>query len=120
MIVKNANDYTRKYILSIFSEPVVPCPAKSAKRRSGSTTATMNNATVPRDRNSDQINCRTKRPCNSPCCFAGRSRKSADGSMIFLLRQDNERNLRDEDAIPICGSTIVKKIELPPLRRFET
>ncbi|XP_025267082.1 merozoite surface protein 1-like [Camponotus floridanus] len=99
-------------------EPVVPCPAKSAKRRSGSTTATMNNATVPRD--SDQINCRTKRPCNSPCCFVDRSRKSADGSMIFLLRQDNERNLRDEDAIPICGSTIVKKIELPPLRRFET
>lgn len=114
------NDYisTRKHILSISSEPVIPCPAKSAKRRSGSTATTMNNVTVPRDRNGDQINCRTKRPCTSPCCFA-RSRKSANGSMIFLLRQDNEGNLCDEDATPICGSTVVKKIELPSLRRFE-
>ncbi|CAL1685656.1 unnamed protein product [Lasius platythorax] len=101
-------------------EPVVPCPAKSARRRPESAAATMSSAKVPRDRSGDQADCATRRPCASPCCIAGRSRKSADDSMIFLLRQSKARNLYDEDSTPVCGSTIVKKIELPPLRKFET
>lgn len=106
--------------LLIFSEPVVLCPAKNAKRRSGSAAATASSAKVPRDRNGDQTDCTTKWPCASPCCLAGRNRKSANGSMIFLLRQGNGENLYDEDTTPVCGSTVVKKIELPPLRKFET
>ncbi|XP_029664048.1 centrosomal protein POC5-like [Formica exsecta] len=102
------------------TEPVVLCPAKNAKRRSGSAAATASSAKVPRDRNGDQTDCTTKWPCASPCCLAGRNRKSANGSMIFLLRQGNGENLYDEDTTPVCGSTVVKKIELPPLRKFET
>ncbi|XP_072755802.1 uncharacterized protein [Anoplolepis gracilipes] len=98
-------------------EPVM-CPAKNVKKYLRS--AAANSAKIPRDRNGDQTDCITKRPCSNPCCIAGKSRKSADDSMVFLLRQGNEENLHDEDAIPVCGSTIVKKIELPPLRRFET
>ncbi|XP_070170954.1 uncharacterized protein PF3D7_1120000 [Polyergus mexicanus] len=102
------------------TEPVVLCPAKNAKRRSGSAAATASSAKVPRDRNGDQTNYTTKWPCASPCCLAGRNRKSANGSMIFLLRQGNGENLRDEDITPVCGSTVVKKIELPSLRKFKT
>ncbi|XP_029169322.1 uncharacterized protein LOC114939227 [Nylanderia fulva] len=101
-------------------EPVVPCSVKNVRRRPESAAATMSNAKA-RERNGDQADCTTKRPCASPCCIAGRNRKSVDSSMIFLLRQGNTGNLHDEEAAtPVCGSTIVRKIELPSLRRFET
>ncbi|XP_050461369.1 neurofilament medium polypeptide-like [Cataglyphis hispanica] len=102
------------------SEPVVLCPAKKTKRRSGQTTMTMCTAKVSHDRNSNQIDCTTKWPCATPCCRSNRNRKSSNGNMIFVLRQDKREDICEEDPIPVCGSAIVKKIELPSLRNFET
>ncbi|KAL6439107.1 hypothetical protein ACFW04_003819 [Cataglyphis niger] len=102
------------------SEPVVLCPTKKTKRHSGPAAVTMCTAKVSHDRNSDQIDCTTKWPCATPCCRSNRNRKSTNSNMIFVLRQDKRENLCDEDTIPICGSTIVKKLELSSLRKFET
>nr|XP_033342120.1 uncharacterized protein LOC117229638 isoform X1 [Megalopta genalis] len=62
-----------------------------------------------------------KRPCGSPCCSAGRNRKTASSnSMIFLLHQGDAENLCVTDTPPprVCGQPVMKKIEIPPCPRF--
>lgn len=63
-----------------------------------------------------------KRPCASPCCSAGKSRKSASNkSILFLLHQGDEENICTSNNMPmsqICGSPVMKKIEIPPCPRF--
>ncbi|KAG7198225.1 hypothetical protein KM043_005632 [Ampulex compressa] len=63
-----------------------------------------------------------KRSCASPCCSAGKSRKSADSSMLFLLHQGDAGNIcGSNDAATSsrpCGSPLLKRIEIPPCPRF--
>lgn len=63
-----------------------------------------------------------KRPCGSPCCSAGKSRKSASSnSMLFLLHQGDAENVCGSNNTPppkVCGSPMIKKIEIPPCPRF--
>lgn len=112
---------------SLSSEPVVLCPGKIKKKHSKSAIATINSVKVSRDKNiqnGDQTDCTTKRPSTS-ICYSVRNQKSnialmrkkcSDGSMVFLLHQGDARNLNISDKV--CGSTIIKKIEIPPLPKF--
>ncbi|CAL7936535.1 unnamed protein product [Xylocopa violacea] len=67
--------------------------------------------------------CRTlKRPCASPCCPAGKGRKSvSNNSLVFLLHQEDTGNVctSNNTVMPrVCGAPAVKKIEIPPCPRF--
>lgn len=62
-----------------------------------------------------------KRPCGSPCCSAGRNRKSSSSnSMVFLLHQGDAENIcaSNETPIRVCGQPVMKKIEIPPCPKF--
>lgn len=62
-----------------------------------------------------------KRPCGSPCCSAGKNRKSTANSLLFLLHQGDAENVCGSNDTPlpsVCGSPILKKLEIPPCPRF--
>lgn len=110
--------------MSSFSESVVPCPAKSVKKRPTIAATTVCNTKISHDRNGrngDQAAYCTMRESYINPCFAGKSRKSADGNnMIFLLRQGDTGKLcaPDEKEASICGSPVTKRIEVLPLPKF--
>lgn len=103
---------------SLPSEPVVPCPGKSRKKHPESAAAAVSSAKVSHDntQKDDHTDCTTKRPSTGPCCSINRRRKSTDDGMIFLLHQGDAGSLGAPDEV--CDSTIMKKIEIPPLPRF--
>lgn len=62
-----------------------------------------------------------KQPCASPCCSAGKTRQPAmNNSTIFLLHQGDIENICGSNDVsePICGSPVMKKIEIPPCPKF--
>ncbi|XP_076620363.1 uncharacterized protein LOC143341361 [Colletes latitarsis] len=69
-----------------------------------------------------QAPCIVKRPCGSPCCSAGKSRKTtSNSSMVFLLHQGDADGIcvSHEAPVPrVCGQPVMKKIEIPPCPRF--
>ncbi|XP_076237012.1 uncharacterized protein LOC143180881 isoform X2 [Calliopsis andreniformis] len=76
------------------SEPIPVC-RREPTTKGCVTQRSGNGKNGPRDLGS----CTVKRPCASPCCSAGKSRKSAsNNSMIFLLHQG--------DAGTVCGSNV--------------
>ncbi|KAK1131598.1 hypothetical protein K0M31_017890 [Melipona bicolor] len=104
-------------------EPIVPCKKDNASAgltKSCVTQLTGNSGrNTVREQGSYTVK---KRPCASPCCSAGKSRKPAsNSSMLFLLHQGDMENICTSNNIPmsqVCGSPVMKKIEIPPCPRF--
>lgn len=98
----------------------MPC----ATRKGTASTGIAKNCGTKRIGNGNTIheeNCTVKRPCASPCCSAGRNRQPImNNSTIFLLHQGDTENICGSNnvSVPICGSPVMKKIEIPPCPRF--
>ncbi|XP_043803345.1 uncharacterized protein LOC122720614 [Apis laboriosa] len=110
--------------------PCAPCPASAIEsvvpcaKKGTASTGIAKNCGTKRIGNGSTVheeNCTVKRPCASPCCSAGKSRQSAmNNSTIFLLHQGDTENICGSNnvSVPICGSPVMKKIEIPPCPRF--
>lgn len=108
------------------SEPVVPCPARNAKRISESAAPTICNNKVLKNRDirsGNQICNTIKRPCGRSCCSAvpTRGRKLTDSNMFLLLRQSDAGNLQgpDESTMTVCETPFTRNVEVPLLSRCE-
>ncbi|CAK9826195.1 hypothetical protein ANTRET_LOCUS4081 [Anthophora retusa] len=109
--------------------PCAPCPASATetivpcKRDAGIVKTCVTQRSGNGRKNAYEKCCTTiKRSCASPCCSAGKSRKSAsNNSLLFLLHQGDTDNFcpANTTAVPrVCGSPAMKKIEIPPCPRF--
>ncbi|XP_034172042.2 uncharacterized protein LOC117600542 [Osmia lignaria lignaria] len=103
--------------------PCAPCPTatmKSTMGKKGCVTQKRieNGKGCIREADSYTI----KRPCGSPCCSGGKNQKSvSNNSMIFLLHQNDAENICGSKTIKmpqVCGSPLMKKIEIPPCPRY--
>ncbi|XP_076676176.1 uncharacterized protein LOC143373129 isoform X2 [Andrena cerasifolii] len=104
--------------------PCAPCPGSVAEpiaacRREATPRGCVAQRTAGAKNGArKQSCCIVKRPCASPCCSAVKSRNS---SMVFLLHQGDTGNIHvsNDTAVPrVCGSPVMKKIEIPRCPRF--
>lgn len=103
-------------------EPIVSCKKEGASAAIAKGCVTQRSGTCGKTAVREQGCYTVKRPCASPCCSVGKSRKSAsNNSMVFLLHQGDTENICDSNNTPmsrVCGSPVMKKIEIPPCPRF--
>ncbi|CAD1475380.1 unnamed protein product, partial [Heterotrigona itama] len=103
-------------------EPIMPCKKDGASACLTKGCVTQRTGNCGKNTVREQGYYTVKRPCASPCCSAGKSRKSASkSSMLFLLHQGDAENICTSNNMPmsqVCGSPIMKKIEIPPCPRF--
>ncbi|XP_033352281.1 uncharacterized protein LOC117234824 [Bombus vosnesenskii] len=103
-------------------EPIVSCKKEGASAAIAKGCVTQRSGTCGKTAVREQGCYTVKRPCASPCCSTGKSRKSAsNNSMVFLLHQGDTENICNSNNTPmsrVCGSPVMKKIEIPPCPRF--
>ncbi|XP_043508245.1 synaptonemal complex protein ZEP1-like [Frieseomelitta varia] len=104
------------------TEPIVPCKKDGASAGLAKGCVTQRTGNSGRNTVHEQSYYTVKRPCASPCCSAGKSRKPAsNSSMLFLLHQRDTENICISNNMlmsQVCGSPVMKKIEIPPCPRF--
>ncbi|XP_012135139.2 uncharacterized protein LOC100879553 isoform X1 [Megachile rotundata] len=107
--------------------PCAPCPATAmkpsvCKKDSRSTSKGHGMQRSCNRKNGAQEVCShtIKRPCDSPCCFSKNRKSVSNNSMILLLHRDDTENICSTKSTvpPVCGSPMMKKIEIPPCPRF--